>query len=498
MLKEKIRACVSPLIWERKTSGIIALGLLMLALIVLAITRPEATAFQQLFATMCVGARGPVTIFCYLCLAVLVFLTCSRYGNIRLGGEKSKPEYSMFSWLSCLFMAGCGIGIVYYCQEPVLHLHNNPYLGHVWGDAEGVAYSLSLFEWTINDWSQFALLGVILAYFHYNCGKDLRMSSVLPAQTPLWVRRAIDITMALGVIAGLTTSLGLGAVQLSEGMAHVFDTMISPYALMFFMAVVALWSVISGLHKGIKWLSNLTTILVGTLLVSVLCIGVFGHGIHDFVSYIGKGTGLLLANFIRYNDFYNATTTPWVAEKFIFNNLWFAAWAAFVAVFVAKISKGRTIRQFILGVVAVPTAFTIVWFGIFGRMGMEYSDMISQSMTSNISTALFVFLQSITANGYYVLLSALVLMVICMFFITSSDSGSYVVATLLSREKHVSAGDKVLWATIQCVVAMVLYWCGDLILVQSVSVIMGIVVMALMCIGTYFFFKKLIQKENSK
>ena len=498
MLNEKFRACVSPLIWERKTSGIIALAVLTLALLVLAVTRPEATAFQQSFATMCVGFRGPVSIFCYLCLAVLAFLVCTRYGSIRLGGENAKPEYSMFSWLSCLFMAGCGIGIVYYCQEPVLHYLNNPYYGHVWGDAIGVAFSLSLFEWTINDWSQFALLGVILGYFHYNCGKDLRMSSVLPAKTPLWVRRAIDITMALGVIAGLTTSLGLGAVQLSEGLKHVFDTTVSPYMLMFFMAVVVLWSVISGLHKGIKWLSNLTSVLVGILLVSVLCIGVIGHHVYDFVTYLGKGTGLLLANFVCYSDFYNSLTTPWASEKIIFNNLWFAAWAAFVAVFVAKISKGRTIRQFILGVVAVPTLFTIVWFGVFGRMGMEYKELISQSMSSNISTALFVFMQSITTNGYYVLLSALVLMIICMFFITSSDSGSYVVATLLSREKHVSAGDKVLWATIQCVVAMVLYWCGDLILVQSASVIMGIVVMALMCIGTYFFFQKLIKKENSK
>lgn len=496
MLREKLKSYVLPLIWERKTNGVVAMALLSLSLLVLAVVKPDATAFQQTFATMCVGFRAPVTIFCFLCLGVLAFLACSRFGNIRLGGARAKPEYTTSSWLSCLFMAGCGIGIVYYCQEPIMNMHWNPYLGKVMGDAEGVAYSLSLFSWTINDWSQFALLGVILAYFHYNCGKDLRMSSVLPAKTPLWVRRAVDITMALGVIAGLTTSLGLGAVQLCEGLGHVFETSVSPYVLMFFIAVVALWSVTSGLHKGIKWLSNITSVLVGILLVSVLCIGIFGHQIYGFLSYIGKGTGLLIANFVSYSDFYNADTMEFAAEKSIFNNLWFAAWAAFVAVFVAKISKGRTIRQFILGVVGVPTLFTVLWFGIFGRMGMEYCNLIYESVSSNISTALFVVLESITNTGYYVLLSTLVLAVICLFFITSSDSGSYVVATLLSREKHVSGGDKVFWASIQCVVAMALYWCGDLVLVQSVSVIMGIIVMSLMCIGTYFFLKKLYMTKT--
>lgn len=498
MLKEKLETYINLFAWERKPSGLIALGLIILALVVLAIARPDAAAFQQMFYMMCAGMRGPVSVFCYLCLGVLTFLVCSRYGNVRLGGKKAKPEYSTFSWLSCLFMAGCGIGVVYYCQEPILNFHGNPYYGQVWGDGQAVAYSLSLFNWTINDWSQFALLGVILAYFHYNCGKDLRLSSVLPAKTPLWVRRTVDIIMALGVIAGLTTSLGLGAVQLSEGMGHVFETSVNPYVLMFFMAVVALWSVTSGLHKGIKWLSNITSVLVGVLLLALLCIGVFGHQIYNFISYIGKGMLLLFVNFVNYGDFWNGDTTLWAAEKPIFNNLWFAAWAAFVAVFVAKISKGRTIRQFIFGVVVVPTLFTIIWFGIFGRVGIEYNELIYENMRSNVSTALFVFYQSITSTGYYVLLSALTLVAICLLFITSSDSGSYVVATLLSREKYVSAADKVLWATIQCLVAMALYWYGDLILVQSASVIMGIVVMVVMSIGTYYFIQKLIQKEKSK
>jgi len=481
---------------KRKTSGIIALILLAVVLLTLVILRPDAAVFQNALAYLCRILRGPVTLFCYFCIAVLLFLVFSKYGSIRLGGPNAKPEYTTFSWLSCLFMAGCGIGIVFYCQEPILHYFNNPYTGNVPGAPETVAYSLTLFNWTINDWVQYALLGVIIAYFHFNKGKDLRMSSVLPGGTPLWVRRVVDILMALGVIAGLSTSLGLGITQINKGFSYVFDTNISPYLMMILIAVVAAWSVTSGLKKGVKWMSNISMVLVSILLVSVLCIGLFRLDISGFFSYIANGTGRLLGNYFRYNDFYNNATDDWAAAYPIFFNLWFAAWAAFVAVFVAKISKGRTIREFILGVVLFPTVFTILWFGIFGRVGVEYKDLIHESMQADVPTALFIFLQQICNNGYYVIMSAAILINICLFFITSSDSGSFVVATLLSKEKNVGENDKILWATVQCCVAMVLFGCGGLALVQSVSVIMGIIVIALIVIGTFFFIRKLIVEGN--
>lgn len=483
---------------RRKSSGLIALSLLVVTLLSLSLFKPETDVFQNILSRMCVLFRGPVTIFCYFCIGALLFLLFSKYGKIRLGGENAKPEFSTFSWLSCLFMAGCGIGIVFYCQEPIIHYFNNPYVGNVTGEPITVAYSLTLFNWTINDWGQFALLGVIIAYFHYNKGEDLRMSSILPASTPLWIRRAIDIIMAIGVISGLTTSLGLGVTQIGKGFDYVFDTTISPYLLMFLIAVVAGWSVTSGLKKGVKWLSNISTLMVCLLMLSVVVIGVFFLDISNFVEYISKGSGLLFLNYFSYNDFYNSASDSWATANPIFFNLWFAAWAAFVAVFVAKISKGRTIREFILGVVGFPTIFTIIWFGIFGCVGAEYRELIYKAMSDDVPTALFIFFQNITNNGYYVILSSAALLTICLFFITSSDSGSYVVSTLLSRETIVGPRDKIFWATIQCVVAMVLYWCGGLALVQSVSVIMGILVMALIVIGFFFFIKRLTKDKPLK
>lgn len=483
---------------KRKSSGIITLALLCVTILSLIIFKPQTEVFQNILSRMCVIFRGPVTIFCYFCLAALIYLAFSKYGKIRLGGKDAKPEYSTFSWLSCLFMAGCGIGIVFYCQEPILHYFNNPYTGHVPGDPVSVAYSLTLFDWTINDWIQFALLGVIIAYFHYNKGKDLRMSSILPEGTPLWIIRMVDIIMAIGVISGLTTSLGLGVTQIGKGFKYVFDTSISPYVLMFLIAVVAAWSVTSGLKKGVKWLSNISTVMVCLLMASVVVIGVFYHDIFNFLEYIGKGSGLMFLNYFSYNDFYNESSDAWAAANPIFFNLWFAAWAAFVAVFVAKISKGRTIREFILGVVAFPTIFTIIWFGVFGCVGAEYRDLIYKAMSDDVPTALFIFFQNITNNGYYVILSAAALLTICLFFITSSDSGSYVVATLLSKEKHVGSRDKIFWASVQCAVAMALYWCGGLALVQSVSVIMGFLVIILIIMGFIFFIIKLKSDKTLK
>ena len=483
---------------KRKISGLVTLVSLGVTLLCLCIIKPKTAIFQNALSHMCVTFRGPVTIFCYFCIAALLFLIFSKYGRIRLGGGNAKPEFSTFSWLSCLFMAGCGIGIVFYCQEPILHYFNNPYTGIVSGDSVSIAYSLTLFNWTINDWCQFALLGVIIAYFHYNKGLDLRMSSILPGYTPIWIRRTIDIVMALGVISGLTTSLGLGVTQIVKGFEYVFNTSVSPYILMITIAIVAAWSVTSGLRNGVKWLSNMSIIMVSILMISVIIIGIFHLKIFNFFEYIWGGTSLLIRNYFDYNDFYNESSSAWAAANPIFFNLWFAAWAAFVAVFVAKISYGRTIREFILGVIGFPTIFTIIWFGIFGCIGAEYRDLIHNAMSNDVPTALFIFFQHITDNGYYVILSAVTLITICLFFITSSDSGSYVISTLLSNEKKAGPRDKIFWASIQCIVAMVLYWCGGLALVQSVSVIMGILVMILIIIGFVFFINRLINDKSLK
>lgn len=483
---------------KKNLNASISLSIIVIVLLSLTVSHISTSGFQTLLKNMCVSFRGPVTIFCYLCICFLMYLLFSKKGKIVLGGEGVKKEYSTFSWLSCLFMAGCGIGIVFYCQEPILHLFKNPYHNNVMGSPEGIAYSLSLFNWTINAWGQYGVLGVIIAYFYFNENRSLKLSSILPARTPSWVKRVIDINMALGVIAGLTTSLGLGVSQIVSGTNYVFNTTLNPYLLIAAIGLIAMWSILSGLKRGVKWLSNLSTACVGILLLVIVLIACFNLGITNFIPYIGEGTGLLFLNYFSYNDFYNQTSNEWAASYPIFFDLWFAAWAAFVAVYVAKISKGRTIREFILGVVGVPIIFTCLWFGIFGCIGIEYKDLLYATMSKDISTSLFIFLQQIVGPTGYVFLSGLVLIIICLFFITSSDSGSYVVAALVSSKDDVTTNEKILWSCIQCCVAMALFYLGGLALIQSVSVIMGILVMLLIGLGSCFFIYHLFKINQSK
>lgn len=482
---------------KNQVSSIVVLFALFLVLLYLSLFSTDASIFQSVLSSMCVNFRGVVTIFCYFCLILLLFLLFSKYGKVRIGGANAKKEYSTFSWLSCLFMAGCGIGIVFYCEEPILHLHNNPYNGHVLGSPEGIAYSLSLFNWTINAWSQYGVLGLIIAYFYFNEKRSLRLSSILPARYPNGIKRTIDIVMALGVIAGLTTSLGLGVVQILGGANYVFNIVISPYLLMICIGLIATWSIVSGLKRGVKWLSNISAACVGVLLISIILISCINLGITNFIPYIGEGMGLLLVNYISYNDFYNSATDAWAASYPIFFDLWFAAWAAFVAVFVARISKGRTIREFIGGVVGVPILFTCIWFGILGCIGVEFKEMLHETMINDISSSLFMFLERIVGPVGYILLSTLVLIIICLFFITSSDSGSYVVASLLSHKEEVTTSEKIFWSFCQCIVAMALFYFGGLALVQSVSVIMGILVMVLILFGSVFFIYHLFKTKHT-
>lgn len=477
------------------SNAIWAATILIITVVVIAVFNPDTQAFKTALNNMCIWFRGPVTIFCYFCVAFLLYIIFSKKRKIIIGGEDAKPEYSTFSWLACLFMAGCGIGIVFYCQEPILHYFNNPYYGHVAGSKEAVAYSLSLFNWTINAWAQYGVLGIIIAYFYHNESRTLKLSSILPTNTPQWIKSTIDVVMALGVIAGLTTSLGLGVVQIAGGTNYVFGLTINPYLLMAIIGAIATWSIVSGLKRGVKWLSNITSVCVICLLVVMVLIACFGLGITGFIPYIGKGTGLLGWNYFAYNDFYNSASNEWAASYPIFFDLWFAAWAAFVAVFVAKISKGRSFRDFILGAVLVPILFTCIWFGIFGCIGIEYKDLLYETMNADISTSLFMFVENIVGSWGFYALSGVILLIICLFFITSSDSGSFVVASLLANRDYVTKREQLIWSVTQCGLAIALFYLGGLALIQSVSVIMGLLVMLLITGGSILFLRHINHKK---
>lgn len=481
---------------KKNICSVIAFALIVVLLLVIALTGLDTDAFGLFFKQTCIAVRGYVGSLCCLFLLVLLALAFSKYGKIKLGGKEAKPEFSNFSWFSCLFMAGMGIGIMFYCQESLFHLHSNPYVGHVSGSPESIAYSLTLYDWTFNAWGLYAMLGLIIAYFHFNKGRELKISSIFPLRFNYLFRRAIDIVMALGIVAGLCTSLGLGVAQLCGGLKYVFHVNANPYILMMGICLIATWSVNSGLKRGVKWLSNSSTILVAILVFLVIMFAYFTHSISNYAIYIGHGLVTFLSNYVFYNDYFNSKSDNWAATWPVFYQMWYAAWAAFVSVFVAKISKGRTIREFILGVLILPSLITMLWFGVFGTIGTEIKDQIFPAMENDITTSLFVFIENITTNHLaYLLMSAIVLITICLFFITSSDSSSYVVATLLTPDKEAWTIGKISWSMTQCFCAMVLFACGGLALVQMASVILGVIVITFILVGMVYFIYTLTKSK---
>ena len=225
-------------------------------------------------------------------------------------------------------------------------------------------------------------------------------------------------------------------------------------------------------------------------------IGLYIAGCYFSIGYTLNGIGNFIRNYIHYNDYANTASDDWAAGWAVFYQLWYAAWTAFVAVFVAKISKGRTIRECAWGVVLFPAVFEAVWFGIFGSAGLPVEEQLYAAMQDNLPQSVFFFLHQLASGGGYVALSVLVMVVICFFFITSSDSSSYVVATILSDDKEVRSFNKIAWSLIQCVAAMILFYCGGLALIQSASVVLGLLVLAIIILGTIVFLYILIRDEK--
>lgn len=475
--------------------SVIACAILAMILLFVSLSNIDKSSFNGIFHSICISVRGYVGLLCLFFLFFLIVLSLSKYGKIRLGGSDAKKEFSNFSWFSCLFMSGMGIGLLFYCQEPLFHLESNPYFGHVNGSPQSVAYSLTLFNWTFNAWSQYAILGLILAYFHYNHRRKLKISSIFPTRTNRYFKRCMDILMALGIVAGLCTSFGLGVAQLCSGLNYVFSMQVNPYILMLIIGLIATWSVNSGLKKGVKWLSNITTILIGLLLLVIVIIAYISLGVTDYIEYTTSGLKAFAINYFSYCDFFNSQSDSWAASWPVFYEMWYAAWAAFVSVFVAQISKGRTIREFIFGVVIMPTLVTILWFGIFGAIGQEIKDIIFPAMQSDITSSLFIFLKQLSSGAFYYILSGIVMICICLFFTTSSDSSSHVVATLLTPYPHPYSLGKILWSLVQCISAMVLFACGGLALVQSASVVLGVIVISIIFIASLYFLYTIIKTE---
>ncbi|MEQ7800006.1 BCCT family transporter [Pedobacter sp. ASV1-7] len=424
-------------------------------------------------------------------LGFCLYLAFGKFGKIRLGGEDAEPEFSNLSWFAMLFSAGMGIGIMFFSiAEPVSHFTQPP--RPVGSDPELAiqAMQFTALHWGLHAWAIYAVVGLALAFFSFNKKLPLTFRSLfypfLGERIHGWWGHSIDILSVIATLFGLSTSLGLGVQQMNAGLNFLFGWDISTTLqslIIIIVTSIATVSVVSGLDKGVKLLSQGNMIMAFMLMLLIFA---FGPSIYLLKGFI-QNTGAYLASFIEistWNDSYRQS--GWQNSWTVFYWAWWIAWSPFVGSFIARISKGRTIKEFILGVLIVPAIITLLWMTIFGGTALHFilegDQSLIKAVDSNISTALFVFLQKIPFTS---ILSALAVLLVAFFFITSSDSGSLVIDNITSgNAAYTPPLQRVFWAFLQAIVAIVLLWGGGLEALQTAVIIAGLpfaVIILLMC-----------------
>lgn len=409
-----------------------------------------------------------------------LYIALSRYGDIRLGHQTEHPEYSLLSWFGMLFSAGIGIGLLYWgTAEPLYHFMSPPM-----GQAETVeaakqAMSISFLHWGIHAWALYCVVALSLAYFHYRRGLPLSIRSVL---YPLIGQKiygkwghVVDTLAVFGTMFGVVTSLGLGAMQINAGFSNVFgipNNVPVQLCLIAIITAMATLSVMMGLDKGIKRLSDINIVLTVLLLGFMLLFGPTQFIIDSFIENIGNYVSQLIPLGFWSEAYSN---TDWQANWTIFYWAWWVSWSPFVGIFVARISRGRTIREFIFGVLFIPMLLLFFWFTTFGGSAVHMELMgnygLIEAVKADYGSAIFKLIE------YYPLTKPLTLVIVVMimlWFVTSSDSASFVIDMLTAGgDTNPPKIQRLFWALSQGVIAAVLLLAGGLSALQAVAIIAG-------------------------
>lgn len=445
-------------------------------------------------------------------LVFLIYLAVGKFGKMRIGGQNAKPEFKTLSWFAMLFSAGMGIGLLFFSVgEPVMHFNSPPMAEAGTVAAAKEAMNFTFLHWGFHAWGVYALVGLSLAYFTYSRGLPLTIRSIfypfLGDRIYGKIGDIIDIFAVLATLFGLATSLGFGVQQIASGINHVFgvaDGITTQIILIAGITLVATISVVLGVDKGVKVLSEWNMRIAVVLLVLAL---ILGPTIFIFRSFV-ENTGSYLYNFLdiaTWSETY--TNSSWQNDWTVFYWGWWIGWSPFVGMFIARISKGRTIREFILGVLLVPSLVTFFWMSAFGSVAIDQimggNDILSTAVDNDIATALFVFFQDYPLA---MVINVVAVFLIAGFFITSSDSGSLVIDSLTSGGKiDAPVGQRIFWAVTEGTVAAVLLIGGGLQALQTATIVTGLpfaVILLVMCYslhkGLREDLKKLDEKKSQK
>ena len=450
-------------------------------------------SFDWLFIVGC----NILVIFCL----VLIFLPV---GKIRLGGADAKPEFSTISWFSMLFAAGMGIGLMFWSvAEPVA------YYSSWWGtpldvakntpEAANMAMGATMFHWGLHPWAIYAVVGLALAFFSYNKGLPLTIRStffpLMKDRSWGWFGHIIDVVAVLATIFGLATSLGFGAQQAAGGLNYLFglpNTINVQIAIIIGVTSIAIVSVVRGLDGGVKILSNINMSIAVVLLAFVI---VLGQGLSIF-STLASTTVNYLENLIPMSNWIGREDEKFFHGWTVFYWAWWISWSPFVGMFIARISKGRTVREFIISVLLVPTAVTVVWMSAFGQTGLDQAQAKVGALAngiSDVSLALFQMLENLPLAG---ITSFVGIVLVLVFFVTSSDSGSLVVDSITAGGKlDAPVPQRVFWATMEGMIAAALLFGGGsdaLGALQAAAITVGLpftLVLLTMCVSLFMGLK---------
>jgi len=442
-----------------------------------------------------------------LFIVVLLFFAFSKYGKIKIGGVEAEKEFSDFSWMAMLFSAGMGIGLMFFSvSEPLYYFQNVPgFFGSEAGTgaAASAAMAQTFFHWGFHPWAIYGLVGLGLAFFSFNRGLPLTFRSIfwplLGDRIYGWPGHLIDLVTVFATLFGLATSLGLGVAQVNQGLSYVGGDLLGLVSiptnslvqvlLIAGITGIATLSVAAGLDGGVKRLSTINLYLMFALLGFLLIVGPTVYILGAWVEGLGAYFGNILAL-----SFFRGTLAPGggtVTAWTVFYWGWWIAWSPFVGMFIARISKGRTIRQFVMGVLVLPAMFSTIWLSTFGGSALFNSLQGNGAALATYNelgqtVAMFAMLEQFPLGAVSGILATLL---VVTFFVTSSDSGSLVIDHLTSGGKHdVPRTQRIFWAVTEGAVAAILLYGGGLTALQTAAITTGLpfaVILCLMCYTVY-------------
>lgn len=436
-----------------------------------------------------------VTLFLVFC----IYLTFSRFGKIRLGKPKERPEFSYMSWFAMLFSAGMGIGLVFYgVASPVSHYMKTPPIAEPGSvEAIGDAMRITFFHYGIHAWAIYAIIALILAYFTFRLGKPFLVSSTLE---PLFGKsmksgwgKAVDVIAVFATVIGVATTLGFGATQINGGLTYLFGVKSEFWVQLLIIVIVTVLFMIStysGLGKGIKYLSNTNMFLAAALFVATLILGPTMYILNTFTNSVGTYILSLPVEGLRIapND---ESERQWIMDWTVFFWAWWIAWAPFVGIFIARISRGRTIREFLSGVILVPTVVCLLWFAAFGSSGIHVQKSGADIASLPDEQMLYGMFDNLPLG---MILSLLGILLISTFFITSADSATFVLGMQTTNGSlSPSTVVKFTWGIAQSLIAAVLLYTGGLQALQNVLISAAFpfsIILILMCLSFYKALRK--------